>query len=533
MTGRELVHIVDDEVARLPERYRLPVLLCCVRGLSREEVVEQLGWSDGMVKGRLERGRQRLAKRLAARGLAPSLFLVAPLAKAFVPGELFARTAEQARMPWAAAIGPRISTLAATTSAGRFLPVVTLACSFLVVGLVGWAIASSLGGAPKVPPPASPTPAAESVAVKPDPLPESATMRFGTSRFRQGTAIAGMTVSADGKLAAVTSGGHVHGAVRGFDMTDGHVLFTLPTMGYDAEAIALSPDGKTLAAKGSNTIRLFDAVTGKELRKITLAETNGGTLTEWMTWTPDGKSIALTQGHGRGVVLVDVNKGEVARTFAHDNVVFAAAFSPDGKLMAAGGYDADKGKYFTRILGSRDWHGARRLPHPEGGLRHDRLFAGWQDHRGRWRQWVGARLGDGFGQGVEELCEGEPRRAQCGVRAGRSHAAALGSTDLRLFDTKTYEQRFRVERRVIGLRFTPDSKVVTGAVSGTIHQWDATTGKLLTPQSAGESAVDQVLVTRDGRRLVTRGQDGDAQLWDARTGEHLRGSMPPGSVELR
>ena len=61
MSGRELVQAIDDELARLPDKYRLPVLLCFVLGHSREEAAAQLGWSAGSLKGRLERGRRRMA----------------------------------------------------------------------------------------------------------------------------------------------------------------------------------------------------------------------------------------------------------------------------------------------------------------------------------------------------------------------------------------------------------------------------------------------------------------------------------------
>ena len=189
-----------------------------------------------------------------------------------------------------------------------------------------------------------------------DPLPPDSTLRFGTSRFRQGTAISSLSIAADGKFAVAASGGHVNGTRPRFDLTDGRVLYTLENtlerrfaMG---EAVALSPDGKTLAFTGStlgNTLHLFDAKTGKHLRKVEFPNTGGGTLTEWITFTPDGKRIALTQGGGNAVLLVDLEKGEVVRTFPHANMVYAAAFSPDGKLMAAGGYDSDKTGYFTRL----------------------------------------------------------------------------------------------------------------------------------------------------------------------------------------
>src|SRR5262249_24383847 len=69
LSARELLLILDEEVQRLPEAYRLPVLLCCLEGRTQEEAARQLGWTRGSVKGRLERGRARLQKQLARRGL--------------------------------------------------------------------------------------------------------------------------------------------------------------------------------------------------------------------------------------------------------------------------------------------------------------------------------------------------------------------------------------------------------------------------------------------------------------------------------
>ena len=58
-TNRPISPSLIDEL-RLPEAYRLPVLLCSVEGLSQEEAARRLGWTPGSLKGRLERGRKRL-----------------------------------------------------------------------------------------------------------------------------------------------------------------------------------------------------------------------------------------------------------------------------------------------------------------------------------------------------------------------------------------------------------------------------------------------------------------------------------------
>ena len=65
--------IVHEEIDRLSDTQRLPILLCALEGLSHEEAAQQLRWPVGTVKSRLVRGRRRLQGRLARRGLAADI----------------------------------------------------------------------------------------------------------------------------------------------------------------------------------------------------------------------------------------------------------------------------------------------------------------------------------------------------------------------------------------------------------------------------------------------------------------------------
>ncbi len=66
----ELGHILHEEIARLPERFRSPVILCDLEGRSLQQAARHLGLPIGTVKSRLSRGRERLKASLVRRGLA-------------------------------------------------------------------------------------------------------------------------------------------------------------------------------------------------------------------------------------------------------------------------------------------------------------------------------------------------------------------------------------------------------------------------------------------------------------------------------
>src|SRR5262249_41806446 len=98
---QELRSILDEELLRLPERLRAPLVLCYLEGLTQDEAAARLAQSKSSCRRNLERGRELLAVRLTRRGVTLAAALLAPLlsdsmSPAAVPPELAASTTQAA-----------------------------------------------------------------------------------------------------------------------------------------------------------------------------------------------------------------------------------------------------------------------------------------------------------------------------------------------------------------------------------------------------------------------------------------------------
>jgi RNA polymerase sigma-70 factor (ECF subfamily) len=150
----ELQPLLDQELSRLPDKHRLPVVLCDLEGRKRREVAGQLQIPEGTISSRLTTARRLLAKRLARHGLAMSggalaTALSQEAASAGVPTSLVSSTFKAANLYLAGqtAAAGAVSVKVAALAEGVLKSMLLTRLKALLVGVCVSAVLGLGGGA--------------------------------------------------------------------------------------------------------------------------------------------------------------------------------------------------------------------------------------------------------------------------------------------------------------------------------------------------------------------------------------------------
>jgi RNA polymerase sigma factor (sigma-70 family) len=147
LAWREVCEVLDVELARLPEKYRAPLVLCHLQGMTHGSAARELGWPAGSMAKRLQRGQELLRERLTRRGVTLSATALATLigqnAPAALPPTLVGQISRAAALYAAGQVTAGLVSAQATALAGGALQALAAsrwklaAAVLLATGLAG------------------------------------------------------------------------------------------------------------------------------------------------------------------------------------------------------------------------------------------------------------------------------------------------------------------------------------------------------------------------------------------------------------
>jgi WD40 repeat protein len=276
--------------------------------------------------------------------------------------------------------------------------------------------------------------------------------------------------------------------------------------GGPVRVVRYTPDGTKLVSvtgwpKGDETIRVWDAKTGKELKKITgfKKEIDG------MALSPDGKK-AVTGGHDNTAKVWDLENGKLLHSLeGHKEQVPGVAFRPDGKMIASGSHDksvklwdAETGKLIKTLDGHTKE--VRCCLFSADGKK---LITGGRDQTVIvWDPDTGKQL-------KTWQCDDTVHNLALVPKA--NDEVAIGHDRLSRYNLTTGEEvsSLRGDQPVECLAISPDgSKAATGTFGGEMRIWNLKTGKELARYTAHVGACWWLDFSPDGKALVSGGGGG-------------------------
>jgi WD40 repeat protein len=350
--------------------------------------------------------------------------------------------------------------------------------------------------------------------------------------------IVSLAFSPDGRTLASGGGNGLgpRGEAQLWDVPGRQLKATL--QGHTNELISLtfSPDGKTLAtASADNTARLWDAKSGQ--LQTTLQGHDFGV--HCFTLAPDGRTL-VTGHEDQAARLWDMRTGQVRLILrGHSGVVSALAFSPDGRILATGSgrYGGSREEYArsgeVRLWDARSGQLQATLPGPMPTV--ERLvFApdGKTLAAGGYQE---ARLWDVPSGQLKATLRHSAHVWEIAFSRDGKLLATGGWSEIRLWDAQSGRLRATLEadtkgspNRVWAVAFSPDSKTLAvgeGFDNNTARLWDTNTGALKATLKGHTSDVNRLAFSPDGKTVATGSADQTARLWDTQSGR-LEATLP-------
>ncbi len=546
LTWSEVRSALDDELSGLPDKWRLPLVLCYLEGQTQDEAAHQLSWSKSTLRRRLEQARAALGSRLKGRGIAWSAALPAVLASdsmttaamslACVDSTVAAALAVANGKSLALAASAKVAVLTEGVLKTMLVKKIGIVAGALIVlALLTAAIsgniylacaAGSQEGASREPAaqarvaanavltevqpergsqgPAGPDeaePKKDEPKKEPEPKKE-----LGPITLKHTCEVFSVCFSPDGKR-IVTGGGvftlstrpTIPGEVKVWDAEKGTEILALKGQTGRVCSVCFSPNGKRIAgASADGTLRVWDAEKGQELLTIKGQTRNIGSV----CFSPDGKRLASLSSDA-SVKVWDAEKGQELLSVKWQGRLSDICFSPDGKRLACSrAGDRYAGEMKVSDAEIKVWDAQKgqellslKLPtsgpacvcfSPDG----KRLATGSNDQTVR----------------VWDAQKGQELLVLKGHTTGRS--ALLGQP-------LTF---------ISSVCFSPDGKrLASGSADRTVKVWDVEKGQELFTLTGHTDILRSICFSPDGKRLASASKDQTVKVWD----------LPPGKEKAK